>query len=118
MRPIYHPKAADITVEGILHALSDPVRMQIFSRIAQAGCSQICASFLVVKGKKMAKSTLSQHFRILREAGLIRSSREGVELHNVTRCKDLKDRFGPMVENIVKAYATQHAREKKFPAGS
>jgi len=56
----------------------------------------------------LPKSTLSQHFRILREAGLIRSERKGVELINTTRCEELKERFGPMILAIVEAYAKQH----------
>ena len=55
----------------------------------------------------LPKSTLSQHFRILREAGLIYSERKGVELHNRTRCTELKERFGDMVAAIVTAYAAQ-----------
>jgi DNA-binding transcriptional ArsR family regulator len=38
-------------------------------------------------------ATLSQHFRALREAGLVRSERHGVELRNVSRCKEIERRF-------------------------
>jgi hypothetical protein len=34
MRPLFHPSVDNITVEGILHALSDPVRVHIFAEIA------------------------------------------------------------------------------------
>ena len=63
----------EITVEGILHALSDPVRASIFAEIAGSDCSQSCSSFLTVSAKAVPKSTLSHHFKVLREAGLIRS---------------------------------------------
>jgi DNA-binding transcriptional ArsR family regulator len=33
------------------------------------------------------KSSLSQHFKALREAGLIRSERHGVEMRNTSRCR-------------------------------
>ena len=33
MRPLFHPSIEDVTVEGILHALSDPVRVAIFAQI-------------------------------------------------------------------------------------
>jgi DNA-binding transcriptional ArsR family regulator len=62
--------------------------------------------------RPMPKSTLSQHFKILREAGLIRSERKGVELHNVTRCDELRERFGPLVANIIEAYAQQFKKSK------
>ena len=113
MRPLIHPATEDITLEGILYALSDPVRLEIYMGIASADCSQICSVFLTVKGKDLPKSTLSQHFKILREAGLIRSERQGVELHNTTRCEELQKRFGPLVKNIIEAYITQEKFRKK-----
>ena len=71
-------------MEGILHALSDPVRAAIYAELAVAeGAS--CSNFLLVRDRPIPKSTLSQHFRALREAGLVRSERSGVEMHNSTR---------------------------------
>jgi DNA-binding transcriptional ArsR family regulator len=113
MRPLIHPKKEDMTVEGILYALADPVRMQIFMQLAAAECAQNCSTFQHIKDVQLPKSTLSQHFKILREAGLIMSQRKGVELHNHTRCAELKERFGDMVGSIVSAYATQQKRRKK-----
>ena len=37
MRQLQHPAIADVSVEGILHALSDPVRAQIYARICASG---------------------------------------------------------------------------------
>lgn len=110
MRKLYHPTVKEITVEGILHALSDPVRVQIFIDLANAECSKNCSTFLSIGKLKLPKSTLSQHFRILREAGLIYSERCGVELHNRTRCAELKERFGDMVGTIIKAYISQNKK--------
>ena len=106
MRPIYHPHRDEITVQGILYALSDPVRVQIFTQLMGADCSQNCTTFLNVRATPLAKSTLSQHFKILREAGLIRSERKGVELQNRTRCEDL-EKFKPMVSEILAAYKSE-----------
>lgn len=107
MRTPHHPQEEEITVEGILHAFSDPVRIEIFADLATAECAKNCSTFLNIQKRILPKSTLSQHFRILREAGLIRSERKGVELINSTRCIELKDRFGPMILAIVEAYAEQ-----------
>jgi DNA-binding transcriptional ArsR family regulator len=82
MRTLYHPALEDITVENILHALSDPIRAQIYMQLSKAECAQNCSSFLEVKKKLLPKSTLSQHFRVLREAGLVHSARRGVDLSN------------------------------------
>jgi len=109
MRPLFHPSADEITVEGILHALSDPVRAAIFSNIAGSPCTQNCSNFLSVGGKPIPKSTLSQHFKALREAGLIRSERQGVELQNAARCAELDERFPGLVKAIIDAHKKQLA---------
>ncbi len=111
MRPVPHPKLDEITVEGILHALSDPTRMEIFAQLAASECAKNCSAFVHVNKDALPKSTLSQHFRILREAGLICSERKGVELINSTRCAELKERFGPMIQAIGEAYARQRATD-------
>jgi DNA-binding transcriptional ArsR family regulator len=104
MRPLHHPALADITVESILHALSDPVRARIYAEIAHSDCSRICSNFLQLADRELPKSTLSQHFKILREAGLIRSERKGVEMHNTSRCAELRERFGNLISVILNAY--------------
>ncbi len=113
MRPLQHPRIDEITVEGILHAFSDPVRIEIFADLASAECAKNCSNYLGIQKRTLPKSTLSQHFRILREAGLIRSERKGVELINLTRCSELKDRFGDMIRGIVEAYMKQQKTTKK-----
>jgi DNA-binding transcriptional ArsR family regulator len=109
MRPLFHPSVEDVTVEGILHALSDPVRVAIFSQIVGSGCSQSCSDFLHISEKAIPKSTLSQHFKALREAGLIRGERIGVEMRNTSRCAEIDQRFPGLVKAIVKAHNTQLA---------
>lgn len=116
MRPLFHPSIEDITVEGILHALSDPVRVAIYADIMAQECSHNCSTFLTVSDKTIPKSTLSQHFRALREAGLIRGERRGVEMHNTSRCTEIEPRFPGLIRAIVNAHAIQlkdEARAKK-----
>src|SRR5258708_6020708 len=107
MRPLVHPSIDDVTVEGILHALSDPVRAAIYADIANSDCSQNCSNYLTVREKAIPKSTLSQHFKALREAGLIRGERIGVEMQNSTRCGEIEGRFPGLIKAIVKAHGIQ-----------
>ena len=119
MRPLFHPSLEDITVEGILHALSDPVRAAIYADIVSQECSQNCSMFLTVSDKAIPKSTLSQHFRALREAGLIRGERRGVEMHNTSRCAEIEERFPGLIRAIVNAHTIQskdEAQAKKLAA--
>ncbi|MGA7674589.1 MAG: helix-turn-helix domain-containing protein [Rhizomicrobium sp.] len=113
MKPLSHPHIEDVTVEGILNAFSNPVRIQIYAQLVAADCPQCCSAYLRIKGDKLPKSTLSQHFAVLREAGLIRSERKGTELHSTTRCDELEERFGPMIDAILDSYLAQSTARKK-----
>jgi DNA-binding transcriptional ArsR family regulator len=112
MRPLLHPSIEEVTVEGILHALSDPVRVAMYADIVAQDCPQTCSNFLTVSDHAIPKSTLSQHFKILREAGLIRSERHGVEIRNTSRCTELERRFPGLLRAIVNAHAIQCKGER------
>jgi DNA-binding transcriptional ArsR family regulator len=114
MRPLFHPPVETLTVQGVLYALSDPVRLRIYIDLLQASCSQNCSFFSHSGDTSLPKSTLSQHFKILREAGLIYSERKGVEVKNVPRYEDLKKTaFWPMIEGIIEAYRAEEKNKKK-----
>jgi DNA-binding transcriptional ArsR family regulator len=113
MKPLFHPSIEDVTVEAIMHALSDPVRVAIFAQIAAASCPQTCSNFLNIAEKSIPKSTLSQHFKALREAGLIRGERQGVEMRNTSRCAEIDKRFPGLIAAIVKAHNIQQAEQMR-----
>jgi DNA-binding transcriptional ArsR family regulator len=98
MRPFYHPQAEDITLVGVLYALGDPVRLQIVHRLAQTGeltCSDLdCA---------VAKSTMSHHFKILRESGLVFTRKEGTQHINTLRSDDLDRLFPGLLAVVLRA---------------
>jgi DNA-binding transcriptional ArsR family regulator len=94
-----HPSREDITLAGVLAALADPMRLRIVkSLVAQNDCMS-CTEAAPCPG--MAKSTLSNHFRILREAGLIQTSKQGVEHRNVLRQADINARFPKLLKTIL-----------------
>ena len=107
MSPLFHPSIEDVPLEALLYALSDPVRMAIFTDIAASSSPQMCSCFLSVSEKAIPKSTLSQHFKTLREAGLIRSERHGVEMRNVSRCDEINMRFPGLLPAIIQAHLAQ-----------
>ncbi len=111
MRPLFHPDVEDVPVEAILHALSDPVRVAIYANIVGQECPQSCSAFLHLREKTIPKSTLSQHFKILREAGLIRGERRGVEMHNTSRCAEIEQHYPGLISTIVNAHNIQLADE-------
>jgi DNA-binding transcriptional ArsR family regulator len=109
---LIHPSLDDVTVEGILHALSDPVRARIFAELSLSKGTQTCSAFLEVSDRTIPKSTLSQHFKALREAGLIASERRGVEMHNTTRCGEIDAKFPGLLRAILAAHAAQYAQSR------
>lgn len=107
MRPLIHPSIEDVTVEGILHALADPVRAAIYAGLAASEHGTSCSAFLQLQDREIPKSTLSQHFRALREAGLVRSERQGVEMRNTVRCQEINARFPGLLLAVMSAYQRQ-----------
>lgn len=96
-----HPSRQDITLEGILSALADPMRLRIVKMLMQdKDCSMSCTA--VAPCPKIAKSTLSNHLRVLREAGLIHTTKQGVEHLNAVREADVNARFPGLLKTILK----------------
>ncbi|MGX7708038.1 ArsR/SmtB family transcription factor [Methylobacterium sp. Gmos1] len=107
MRPLFHPAIEDVRPEAILHALADPDRAAIFARIMRAGCVEACSALSAVGDRVIPKSSLSNHFKVLREAGLIRSERHGVEVRNHSRWTEVEARFPGLLTGIINAYASE-----------
>lgn len=58
----------------MLKALGNPVRFQIVEFLAK---NQMCITNDIVRNTPLAQSTISQHLKVLREAGLIQGGIEG-----------------------------------------
>lgn len=97
---IPHPARADLDLAAVLHALSDPVRLEIIAGLA-GGDERACGSFDVA----VTKSTCTHHFRVLREAGLIRQRQKGTMRLNSLRRDDLEARFPGLLGTILEAAA-------------
>ncbi len=96
---IEHPRRADIELGTVLHALSDPVRLKIVSALAAEGEECKCGGFDV----PVTKATLTHHFRVLREAGVIHQRQEGTARLNTLRTDDLEARFPGLLGTILSA---------------
>jgi DNA-binding transcriptional ArsR family regulator len=94
-----HPARDEITLAGVLAALADPMRLRIVKSLAGQNDCMSCTE--AAPCPDMAKSTLSNHFRILREAGLIRTAKQGVQHRNVLREDDINARFPKLLKMIL-----------------
>ena len=64
----------DERLAQMLKALGNPIRFQIVKTLAER---QTCITNEIVATTPLAQSTVSQHLKVLREAGLIRGEIEG-----------------------------------------
>jgi DNA-binding transcriptional ArsR family regulator len=103
-RPIQHPASADISIAAVLYALSDPVRASIVRELTKAPQGMNCTEMNQRLGLELAKSTCSQHYRILREAGVIFCKRKGVELFSQVRTHELSAKFPGLLRAILHGY--------------
>jgi DNA-binding transcriptional ArsR family regulator len=93
------PAIGQLEICAVLQALADPVRLDIVKFIAEneeRPC-KACAC------PKIPKSTLAHHFKVLRQAGVIRSKELGTELRNSLRREDLNVRFPGLLDAVLGA---------------
>lgn len=99
MRVLNHPATADLSLAAVLHALSDPVRLDIVRALAATdalSCADACG------GPPVARATLSRHFDVLRSAGLVLTRKDGVSYRNSLRREDLEARFPGLLEAVLR----------------
>lgn len=92
-----HPERGELTMAAVLHALSDPMRLRIVAELA-SGEERTCKSFDL----PIVKSTCTHHFRVLREAGLIRQRVVGTTRINSLRREDLDARFPGLLDAVLR----------------
>ena len=95
-----HPAPEEIELAAVLHALSDPMRLAIVAGLAGED-QRTCGSFSL----PVTKSTCTHHFRVLREAGVIRQQLEGTTRLNSLRRADLEARFPGLLDSVLEAAA-------------
>jgi DNA-binding transcriptional ArsR family regulator len=92
------PDCGEIELAAVLHALSDPVRLQIVAALAD-GAELTCSSFDL----PVSKSTCTHHFKVLREAGVLSQRVVGTTRLNSLR-RDAVDRCFPgLIDAVLSA---------------
>lgn len=99
MRQIKHPSIDQIELTDIMYALSDPTRLEIVARLANAGRKMTCGEFDLNR----PKSSMSHHFKILRAAGLVETLIEGTEHMNALRINEIEQKFPGVLQSVLQA---------------
>lgn len=95
---VEEPQATELELAAVLHALSDPVRLDIVRALDAKG-EQTCGALPA----PVSKSTLSHHFRVLREAGVTRTTPHGTRKIVALRRDDLEARFPGLLDAVLQA---------------
>jgi DNA-binding transcriptional ArsR family regulator len=93
----HHPERSEIELPAVLAALSDPHRLEIVRRLDEDDEPRPCGKF----GFGLSKSTMTHHFRTLREAGVIRQERQGTTKLTELRREDLDARFPGLLDAVL-----------------
>ncbi|MEW2522614.1 ArsR/SmtB family transcription factor [Actinacidiphila alni] len=105
-RDLPHPATAEIRLEEVLHALSDPMRLIVVRNLAAAATEVACSEVPL----PVSKSTTTHHFRVLREAGVISQIYRGTSKMNALRRADLEALFPGLLDRVLDAAERQAAR--------
>jgi DNA-binding transcriptional ArsR family regulator len=109
-----HPDRDQIRLENVLLALGNPLRLTVVRALA-AGEERPCSAVL----QGIPKSTLTHHWRVLRDSGVILQRPYGRENLLSLRREDLEARFPGLLDALLGAVQndplTQEATSKNLP---
>ncbi|HEX3787592.1 MAG TPA: helix-turn-helix transcriptional regulator [Pseudonocardiaceae bacterium] len=99
-RNLPQPGREDLDLVSVLHALADPVRLKLVANLVTegdtlGGCSPEHHSV------PLSASTLSHHWRVLREAGLTTTVADGRRRIVTVRVDDLEARFPGLLTAVL-----------------
>ena len=101
-----HPRLDDVALDALLHALADPARLEIVRRLdadrLDGGAGLACGGSVDCT---MPRATLSNHFAILRAAGLVESHKQGVQVISRLRRGEVDRRFPGVLAAVLAAPA-------------
>lgn len=104
MRKIKQPTIEQVELTDIMYALADPTRLEIVTRLANAGRQLTCGELDLNR----PKSSMSHHFKILRSAGLVETVVNGTEHMNSLRLSEIEQKFPGVLSAVLKTLQNQH----------
>lgn len=93
MAALHHPDVTDMELTDVLAALGHPIRLDVVRALAD-GSEKFCGEILT----DVPKSSMTHHWRSLRESGVIRQRRSGRRLYLTLRREELDARFPGLLD--------------------
>lgn len=87
-----------MSLTAVLSALSDPIRLRVVTELAQAAEARVCSSFVL----PVTKATMTHHFRVLRQSGVICQEEQGTRRLNRLRRDELDERFPGLLAAVLR----------------
>ena len=104
MTRFIHPSLNDVPLASVLHALSDPTRLEIVRKLnGDLGGPGTGLACNMAAPCELPRATVSNHFTILRSAGLIESRKDGTNVINRLRRKEIDARFPGLLDAVLNA---------------
>jgi DNA-binding transcriptional ArsR family regulator len=100
-----------LSLPEVLYSLSDPLRLRIVRQLADEG-DAACGTF----GIRMPKSSLSHHFKVLRDAGVVLTRSEGVRRINTLNRTGLDAAFPGLLDAILAVPAAKKPVTRRMGA--
>jgi DNA-binding transcriptional ArsR family regulator len=100
VRELSHPAREELALAEIMHALSDPVRLEIVRQLCD---DQVHSCTALADTVDVHKSTMSHHYRVLREAGVTHTTVDGRSRFTRLRREDLDSRFPGLLDSVTHA---------------
>ncbi|MFJ2609977.1 ArsR/SmtB family transcription factor [Streptomyces sp. NPDC091279] len=92
---LFHPERDEISLDRVLHALSDPIRRDV-ARVLHREGSRVCGQL----DYPIAKSTLSHHLKVLRESGIMHTEVRGTTRVITLRRDDIDFLFPGLLDAV------------------
>ncbi|RJO78854.1 ArsR family transcriptional regulator [Nocardia panacis] len=106
-----HPAPSEFRIAEVLTALGNPIRMAVV-RVLNAGGQHNCTSVLNLIGIE-SKSTMTHHWRVLRESGVIFKEPSGRENLVTLRRADLDARYPGLLDTVLSGALADDAMAKR-----
>ena len=103
VRQVEHPAPEELQLTDVLHALADPLRLEIVTTLAHSDQELSCSAFAL----PVTRSTATHHFRVLREAGIVQQRYEGTARMNSLRREELDAVFPGLLDTVLRTASTR-----------